>query len=204
MLVNNTLNEFVNKIGSTEALPGGGSVAAYNGSLGVSLGKMVAILTIGKEAYAEFQDLNQKAIEEFTKLTEEFQKLIDEDAQAYTSVLAAYALPKDTEENNAERFYKIQDALKSATLVPLEVMDLAVKGLEIIESLIGKSNKNAVGDLLVGSLNLNAALLGSHHNVVGNLSTVIDDVFREIYSGRAEDLAERGKEIFENIQKLIV
>ncbi len=201
MLVNNSLNEFVNKIGSTEPLPGGGSVAAYNGSLGVSLAKMVAILTVGKEAYAEFQELNNIAIEKSTKLVEDFQKLIDEDAQAYTDVLASYALPKDTEEKQTERFYKIQDSLKSATLIPLEVMELAVKGLEVVESLVGKSNKNAEGDLLVGSLNLNAALLGSHHNVVGNLGSVIDDVFRSIYTSRAEDLAITGKEIFDRIQK---
>ncbi len=204
MLVNNTLKEFVNSVGSTEPLPGGGSVAAYNGSLGVSLAKMVAILTVGKEAYADFQELNQKAIEECTNLMNEFHKLIDEDAQAYTDVLVAYSLPKDTEDEKTARFYKIQDALKSATLAPIEVMELAVKGLELIESLVGKSNKNASGDLLVGSLNLNAALVGSHHNAVGNLSGVIDDVFRSIYSSRTEELAEVGKEIYERIQKTLV
>ncbi len=204
MLVNNTLNEFVNKIGSTEALPGGGSVAAYNGSLGASLTKMVAILTIGKEKYAEYQVLNEKAIEELDKLVNDFQKLIDEDAQAYTAVLAAYALPKETDEEKTERYYKIQDALKGATLVPFEVMELSVKALEITESLVGKSNMNAQGDLLVGSLNLNAALIGSHHNVTGNLNTVIDDVFREIYVSRATELVVKGKEIQERIVKTIV
>ncbi len=203
MLVDNTLNEFVNKIGSTEALPGGGSVAAYNGSLGASLTKMVAILTIGKEKYAEFQELNQKAIEELTVLVDGFQKLIDEDADSYTAVLAAYALPKGTEEEQTARFYKIQDALKGATLVPFEVMELAVKALEITESLVGKSNKNAAGELLVGSLNLSAALMGSHHNVTGNLESVIDDAFREIYVSRATELVAKGKELQDKIKNAI-
>ncbi len=203
MLTENTLNQFVHKIGTTDTLPGGGSVAAYNGSLGASLTSMVAVLTVGKEKYAEFEELNKNAIADLAKLVDSFQKLIDEDALAYTSVVAAFGLSKSTEEEQTERYYKIQDALKGATLVPFEVMELSLKALEITESLIGKSNKNASGDLIVAALNLNAALLGSYHNVCGNLESLIDDVFRNIYLDRANEMVENGKQIIGRIQKAL-
>ncbi len=204
MLVENTLNKFVDRIGSTEALPGGGSVAAYNGSMGASLTKMVAILTVGKEKYADYEELNQRAIEELTDIVAEFQKLVDEDTVAFTAVLNAYAYPKETEEDKTERFYKIQDALKGASLVPFETIKLAVRALEITEGLVGKSNTNASGDLYLGSLNLKTALLGSHHNIITNLESVVDDVFRNIYLVQAEELVKKGKDIAEKIRKELV
>lgn len=204
MLVNNTITEFVETLASDAPAPGGGSVAALNGSLGVALTNMVSSLTVGKEKYAEFEELNQKAMVELKILLDKFQALIDEDTNAYNLVSAAFTLPKGTDEEKAARTAKIQEALKQATIVPYETMETAVKAIEVTKTLVNHSNPNAGSDLAVSAANLKTALQGGYCNVLINIGSVKDEAFQAEYAKKADELLKKGEVIADEIFNEVV
>ncbi len=177
MLADNTINDYLNKLAAGTAVPGGGSVAALNGALAASLTEMVANLTIGKKGYETVEDdmktLADKAAQLRIKLTES----IDEDAVAYTEVMAAFKLPKTSDEETAVRKQKIQYAIKHAALVPLEVARNAVAVIELAGWAIDKGNKNAASDGAVAAMNARTAALAAIYNVRINLGSIDDERF---------------------------
>ncbi len=177
MLADNTINDYLNKLAAGTAVPGGGSVAALNGALAASLTEMVANLTIGKKGYETVEDdmktLADKAAQLRIKLTES----IDEDAVAYTEVMAAFKLPKTSDEETAVRKQTIQYAIKHAALVPLEVARNAVAVIELAGWAIDKGNKNAASDGAVAAMNARTAALAAIYNVRINLGSIDDERF---------------------------
>jgi methenyltetrahydrofolate cyclohydrolase len=152
-------------------------VAALNAALAAGLTEMVANLTIGKKGYeaveAEMKTLAEKASQLRAKLT----AAIDKDADAYTEVMAAYKLPKATDEETAVRQQKIQDAIKHAALVPLAVARDALAVIELAGLAIGKGNKNAASDGAVAAMNARTGALAAIYNVKINLGSIDDDSF---------------------------
>lgn len=177
MLVNNTIKDYLDRVAAGTAAPGGGSVAALNGALAAGLVEMVANLTIGKKGYEAVEDdmkaIADRAAQLRTKLTES----IDKDADAYTEVMAAYRLPKTTDEEKAVRKEKIQYAIKHAALVPLEVARSAVAVIELAGDAIDKGNKNAASDGAVAAMNSRTGALAAIYNVKINLGAINDDRF---------------------------
>ena len=188
MLVNLKITEYLEKGAAGTAVPGGGSVAALNGALAASLTEMVANLTVGKKGYdaveEEMKELAGKAAQLRNKLT----AAIDQDADAYTEVMAAYKLPKATEEEKALRKQKIQHAIKHAALVPLEVARDALAVIDLAGKAIRKGNKNAASDGAVAAMNARTAALAAISNVKINLSSIKDHAFVEKLAQEAEDL----------------
>jgi formiminotetrahydrofolate cyclodeaminase len=149
-------------------------VAALNGALAAGLTEMVANLTVGKKGYEAVEEDMKALADKASQLRNKLTAAIDQDADAYTEVMAAYKLPKTTDEETSLRKQKIQDAIKHAALVPLEVARDALAVIDLAGSAIRKGNKNAASEAI--------------YNVKINLSSIQDDSFVEKLAQEVEDL----------------
>ena len=177
-LVDMTVKDYLDLLKSDAPAPGGGSVSALSAAQGVGLVAMVADLTIGREKYAEYQDVCQSAKAGALKLYAEFVEGIDKDTEAFNKVSAAYKLPKDTDEQKAARSAAIREANIGATEVPFETVKLCLEGLKVTETMVGKSNPNAASDLGVAALNLLSGIRGAWLNVKINLPGIKDEALK--------------------------
>ena len=177
MLADNKITEYLDKAAAGTAVPGGGSVAALNAALGAGLTEMVANLTIGKKGYEAVEDDMKAIADKAAQLRIKLTASIDEDANAYTEVMAAYKLPKTTDAETAVRREKIQYAIKQAALVPLEVARNAIAVIELAGEAIRKGNKNAASDGAVAAMNARTGALAAIYNVRINLGSIKDERF---------------------------
>ena len=189
-LVDMTVKDYLDLLKSDAPAPGGGSVSALSAAQGVGLVAMVADLTIGREKYAEYQDVCQSAKAGALKLYAEFVEGIDKDTEAFNKVSAAYKLPKDTDEQKAARSAAIREANIGATEVPFETVKLCLEGLKVTETMVGKSNPNAASDLGVAALNLMAGIRGAWLNVKINLPGIKDEALKAKFETGAQMVDE--------------
>ena len=173
-----TVKDYLDLLKSDAPAPGGGSVSALSAAQGVGLVAMVADLTIGREKYAEYEEVCKVAKEEALKLYSAFIEGIDKDTEAFNKVSAAYKLPKNTDEEEAARSAAIREANVGATEVPFETVKLCLDGLKITETMVGKSNPNAASDLGVAALNLLSGIRGAWLNVKINLPGIKDEALK--------------------------
>lgn len=192
-----TLKEFLERTAANEALPGGGSSSALNGAIASALTGMMANLTIGKKNYTEVEEQMKKTVEMMEENRLHFVNDIDRDADAYGLVMNVYKLPKETDEQKAVRGEKIQEAMKVASLVPMEVAERAYGMLDIIIETIRLGNKNAVTDGMVGLMACRTAIMGALLNVRINLGGIADQVFVAELKEKC-DLIEKDTIITEN------
>jgi formiminotetrahydrofolate cyclodeaminase len=194
LLTDLKITEYLEKAAAGTAVPGGGSVAALNAALAAGLSEMVANLTIGKKGYesseAEMRDILYKATALRAKLT----AAIDRDAEAYSMVLAAFKLPKDTDEARKLRSLKIQDAFKQAALVPLEVARDAAEVMDLTAKAIISGNNNTVTDGAVAAMNARTAVLAALYNVKINLTSIKDDEFVKTLSREVKQLEQQAQD----------
>ncbi len=194
MLANLKITEYLEKAAAGTAVPGGGSVAALNASLAAGLTEMVANLTIGKKGYEaveeEMNDIAGKATELRKKLT----AAIDRDAEAYSEVMAAFKLPRATDQEKEVRKLEIQQAFKHAALVPMEVANLAVKVIDLAGRAVDGGNKNAVTDGVVAAMNARTAALAALYNVKINLGSIEDDEFVKKLTREVNDLEQQARD----------
>ena len=191
MLANDKITEYLDKAAAGTAVPGGGSVAALNAALAAGLTEMVANLTIGKKKYAAVEAEMTALVEKASQLREKLTAAIDRDADAYTEVMAAYRLPKSTDEELALRKQKIQDAIKHAALVPMEVARQALAVIDLASQAILKGNKNAASDGAVAAMNARTAALAAIYNVRINLGSIDDQGFVEKLEQEVNELQNR-------------
>ncbi|MFN7014149.1 MAG: glutamate formimidoyltransferase, partial [Bacteroidia bacterium] len=151
-LISMPLNAFADETASESPAPGGGSISAYVGALGISLGTMVANLSSHKpgwdERWKEFSDWADKGQQYKNQLL----ALVDEDTIAFNKIMSAFGLPKTTDEEKQVRTQAIQDATKYATEVPFKVMQLAYQSMDVIKAMAEIGNPNSVSDAGVGAL----------------------------------------------------
>ncbi|MEY2508313.1 MAG: glutamate formiminotransferase / 5-formyltetrahydrofolate cyclo-ligase [Verrucomicrobiota bacterium] len=173
-LVKMDLRQFCNETLSDSPAPGGGSVAALMGALGVSLGGMVANLSAGKRGWEDklqyFSDWAMKA----QQLKDELLFLVDEDTAAFNKVMAAFGLPKESAEEKTARSAAIQAANKYAAEIPLRVMETASRGYKLLGEMAEKGNPASISDVGVGLLAVRACVEGAAMNVRINLSGLKD------------------------------
>ncbi len=186
--INTTLSDFADETASESPAPGGGSIAAYVGALGVSLGTMVANLSSHKpgwdERWKEFSDWADKG--QYYK--NELLKLVDADTKAFNQIMSAFGLSKSTEEEKKVRTQAIQEATKNAIEIPFKVMNLAYESMNIIKTMAEVGNPNSISDAGVGALCARSAVMGAFMNVRINASSYNDKSF-------VEDIVVKGKEI---------
>jgi len=186
-----SITDFANKTASEEAAPGGGSVSAYLGALGASLGIMVANLSSHKRGWdtrwEEFSNWAEKGMAIQSRLI----KLVDEDTNAFNAIMDAFSLPKSTDEEKLIRKQAIQKATINAIFVPLNVMELSFKSFEIIEYMALNGNPNSVSDAGVGALCARSAILGAGLNVSINAISLKDDADAVKMVSRAKELEDK-------------
>ena len=176
-LIEMNLKAFMEETASESTAPGGGSVSAYIGALGIALGTMVANLSSHKrgwdERWKEFSDWaeNGKTIQ--NKLL----NLVDEDTTAFNKILEAFSLPKKSDDEKQVRNEAIQEATKNAILVPFKVMETAFSGFELIKEMVEKGNPNSITDAGVGALALRSCIKGAFLNVKINARELQDKNF---------------------------
>ena len=187
-----TLRQFADLLASDAPAPGGGSAAGLCGTIGASLSSMVCALTLGRKKYAESQELAQAAMAEAQALKDAFLAAMERDTAAYSGFGAALALPKGTEEEKTARLAAMQEAMVECTRSPLHLMELCVKALELTASLVGKTNQNAMSDLGVSALSLDAAIQGAWLNVLTNLDSLKDPEQAAAFRQEGQELLEKG------------
>ncbi len=191
MLKDLTITEFLERTASAEPLPGGGCTAALNAALAASLTEMVANLTIGRKEFQAVEDDMQEIAQAAADLRTKLQDDIDNDAQAYQAVLAAFKLPKNTDDEKKQRSNAIQEAFKTAATVPLVVARDAFKIMDLAARAIKDGNPNAVTDGAVGVLAARAAALAATYNVKINLSAIKDTAFVAELTREIEELEQQ-------------
>ena len=202
-----TVKGFADETLRESPAPGGGSVAAYMGALGAALGTMVANLSAHKPGWDDRWEEFSRYADEGVKLEEELLHLVDEDTKAFNRIMAAFAMPKNTEEDKRLRSEAIQSATLFATQVPLETMRTSFRVFEICKAMAETGNPNSVSDAGVGALAARAAVLGAGLNVKINASSLKDNAQAEALINEADNLmadadkAER--EIMEIVEKVI-
>jgi formiminotetrahydrofolate cyclodeaminase len=166
--------EFLRRLASGDPTPGGGAASALTAALGASLVSMVCNLTLGRARYAEYEADARMMQAQADSLRERIEQYIDRDAAAYGEVIAAYKLPRATDQEKAARSEAIQDATLTAALVPLSVVEASGSVIELAEQALGRTNPNAASDLAVAALLAAAAMDGAAANVEVNLSSLRD------------------------------
>lgn len=177
MLIDLNVKEFVRETASNSPVPGGGSIAALAGSLGVALATMVANLTVGKEKYAEVEAEMQDVIKKGDAIRTTLVELIDKDATSFDGVMKAFKLPKETDEEKAARSAQIQSEYKYAASVPMETAELAMSIMDLAEIVVEKGNPNAVTDGAVAAMMSRTAVLSALLNVKINIGSIKDEAF---------------------------
>ena len=190
-LVNMSLTDFANETASESPAPGGGSIAAYAGVMGVALGTMVANLSAHKrgwdDRWEEFSDWAEKGMAYQNTLLD----LVDEDTNAFNKIMEAFRLPKDTEADKAKRHTAIQEATQYAILTPLKVMETAYSSMEVMKAMAELGNPNSVTDAGVGALCARTAVIGAFLNVKINCGDCQDKVF-------VADILKRGQQLVDD------
>ncbi|HEY5615031.1 MAG TPA: cyclodeaminase/cyclohydrolase family protein [Bacteroidota bacterium] len=207
MLADKTVSGFLDEVASNSAAPGGGSVAALAGALGAGLTSMVCRLTVGKKKYAEVEAEMQELLRYSEDLRAQFTALIEKDTEAFNSVMRAFSLPKDTDDEKHFRSGAIQEATKSAALVPLDVMEVCERSLPLTLAVATKGNVNSISDAGVAAAMIRAACISAALNVRINLSTIQDDTFVHDTGLKAENLLasvkQQSTEILEHVNAAI-
>ena len=168
-LADMALKDFIDEVSTESAAPGGGSVSACLGALGAALGTMVANLSAHKKGWDERWEEFSGWAEKGRYYVDELTRLVDEDTQAFNSLMAAFSMPKNTGEEKQERAKAIQEATAQAIQVPLKVMETALDAMDICLTMAETGNPNSVSDAGVGVMALRTAVRGAFLNVRINL-----------------------------------
>ena len=199
-----TAEEFVEVLASKEPVPGGGGASALVGAVGCALGNMVGSLTVGKKKYADVEADIIALKEKADKLQAELLALVDEDAKAFEPLAKAYGMPKETEEEKAEKAKVMEAALKTACGVPLEIMKKCCEAIELIEEFAAKGSRLALSDAGVGAAFCKAALYGASLNAFINTKAMADRECAEKLNKEANDMmavyGKRADEVFDKVK----
>jgi glutamate formiminotransferase len=178
---------FIEQLAAPTATPGGGSAAAASAAMAAGLANMVASMSRGKKAYAQYERQLSEAVSRLSQLREELKASIDADAEAFTSVMSAYKKAKEVADGDG----LVDSALKQATAVPLGVAERAKEVLRIAEELRPITNPNMASDLTTSSALARAAIESALANVEINLDSLKDPDFAASVRGRVEIVKTR-------------
>ncbi|HZJ84168.1 MAG TPA: cyclodeaminase/cyclohydrolase family protein [Syntrophomonadaceae bacterium] len=207
MLVNKTINEYMLALASGLPAPGGGSVAALTGALGAGLLAMVCHLTMGKEEFADREKEVKKVLEESDDLRARLSFLVDEDATAFSDVVVALKLPKDTPQEKEVRNKAIQNGYKKAADVPYRIATTSFELLVLAKKLVTLSNPTVISDVGVAALNAYASVESAIMNVNINLTSIKDGLYKndkkEKMAKLLKESAELSSEIYQDVNKML-
>ncbi len=195
-----TCEEFVDVLASKAPVPGGGGASALVGAVGMALGNMVGSLTVGKKKYADVEADIIAMKEKATALPADFLRLVEADAEAFEPLSKAYGMPRETEEEKAEKARVMAIVLKEACAVPMEIMEKCCEAIDVIEEFAAKGSALAISDAGVGVVFCKAALLGASLNVFINTKSMADKEYAASLNEKADkmiaDYSKKADEIF--------
>jgi len=180
--IDKSCSEFVEVLSSKAAVPGGGGASALVGAVGIALGAMVGNLTVGKKKYADVEADIIELLDKATALQKELLHLVDEDAVVFEPLSKAYGIPKD----DPTREQIMEDALKLACTVPMDIMRLCARAIELHDEFAKKGSVLALSDAGVGAIVCKSALQGARLNVYINTQFMND----KKYAGSIEAEAD--------------
>lgn len=192
MIEKEILGQWVDTLASKAPVPGGGGASALGGALGAALGQMVANLTVGKKRYEDVEAEMQQSLFALNILQMELMALADKDAEVFAPLAAAYGLPKETEEQRAEKERIMEENLLAASLVPIQMMEKTSAVLDVLELLEEKGSRMAVSDVGVAVQFARAALNGAVMNVYINTKSMKNREKAEELNVKAGRMIEKG------------
>ncbi len=202
-LINMNLSEFVYETSSESPAPGGGSISAYCGAMGVALGTMVANLSAHKrgwdDKWEEYSNWAEKGISYQNQLL----NLVDEDTNAFNQIMNAYSLPKESEHDISKRNKAIQDATKNAILTPFKIMKKSFDSMIIMKKMAEIGNPNSITDAGVGALCARTAVIGAFLNVKINCNDYNDKNYVNEILSEGQKIVEKCCQIEQEILKIV-
>ena len=194
-----TCVEFVEVLASKSAVPGGGGAAALVGAIGMALGSMVCNLTIGKKKYAEHEESVKEILTKAGEIKKKLLSMIDEDAENFLPLSKAYGLPTSTEEEKKIKSETMENALKVACEVPINIVRVCFDAIKLHEDLVDKGSRLAISDVGVGVQCLRAAILSGQLNVIININSIKDIEYVEKVRSEVNNLVEEGVRICDEV-----
>ena len=199
---------FIEELASKAPVPGGGGASAFVGAVGVALGNMVANLTIGKKKYADVEDELIVLREKAYVLQKELLLLVEKDAKVFEPLAAAYGLPKETEEEKAYKEKVMEEVLREASAVPMEIMEKICEAILLHKEFAAKGSVLAISDAGVGATFCKAALEGASLNVFINTKSMKDREYAEELNQKAEEMLSvyvpMAEEIFMSVKERLM
>lgn len=202
-LIDLTVKGFADETSRESPAPGGGTISAYMGALGAALGTMVANLSSHKAGWDDRWEEFSTWAERGQAIQAELMTLVDEDTEAFNRIMAAFGLPKGTDEEKAARTVAIQEATLFATEVPLHTMQASIKVFELCRAMAEEGNPNSVSDAGVGVLAARAAVLGAGLNVKINAGGLKDRAAADRLVGQANALIAQANQAEAEIMKIV-
>lgn len=202
-LMQKTCSDFADETASESPAPGGGSISAYMGALGVSLATMVANLSSHKAGWDERWEEFSSWAEKGQALKDELILLVDEDTNAFNKIMDAFGLPKNTDQEKADRTSAIQAATKYAIEIPFKVMKKSFETMEIIKAMAETGNPNSVTDAGVGALASRSAVMGAYLNVKINASGLKDKAYVDQVLAEGAEIERKAQQMEEEILVLV-
>jgi len=187
-LIDLSLVAFADETAADSVAPGGGSISAYVGALGVSLGTMVANLSSHKPGWDEQWEEFSKWAQKGQSYKDKLMFLVDEDTQAFNRIIEGFRMPKSTDSEKKLRRQAIEDATKYAIEIPFQVMQTAHDSMEVMEEMLKIGIQNSLSDAAVGALCARTAVLGAYFNVRINAKDLTDKVYVDHILAKAEKI----------------
>lgn len=184
-------DEFVTVLASKAPVPGGGGASALVGAVGTALGNMVGSLTVGKKKYADVEAEMWELKAKCDKLQAELLRLIERDAEVFEPLSKAYGMPRETEEEKAEKARVMEIVLKEACSVPMEIMEKCCEAIDVIVEFAAKGSALAISDAGVGVIFCKAALQGASLNVFINTKSMKNREYAEELNAKAEAMLDK-------------
>jgi glutamate formiminotransferase/formiminotetrahydrofolate cyclodeaminase len=204
-LIYQTLRQFADETASESPAPGGGSISAYVGALGVSLGTMVANLSSHKRGWDDKWETYSKVADEGQKIKDALLQLVDQDTHAFNQIIAAIRLPKATSAEKETRAKAIKNATINAIEVPMKIMRTTSKSFSLLKNMAKTGNPNSLSDAGVGALCAKAAVYGAYLNVLINSKDLGDKKYVEKTLKEAKKMLRQAisaeKEILSIVEK---
>jgi len=190
-LIDFKLDAFADEAAGESMAPGGGSIAAYVGTLGVSLGTMVANLSAHKAGWDDKWEFYSKWAEKGQAYKNRLLYLVDEDTNAFNKIIEGFRMPKNSSEEKEARKKAIEEATKYATEIPFQVMETASNSMEVMQAMVNDGLPSSLSDAGVGVLCARTAVLGAYFNVRINAKDIKDRKFADTIVAKAETIYQK-------------
>jgi glutamate formiminotransferase/formiminotetrahydrofolate cyclodeaminase len=201
-LIRMPLNDFADETSDESPAPGGGSIAAYVGSLGAALAAMVANLSAQKQGWDQHWETFSELAEQGQYYKSELLSLVDADTNAFNKLMSALTMPKDTDAERQARTEAVRQATRGAMEIPLKVMTLASESMAIMKELAENGNPNSVSDAGVAAICADAAVRGAFLNVRINAASYYDKNYVKEVMERGQKLVQEAGDKEREILKL--